>query len=504
MMAALRGPTDVRLPVGFRVRLDRRARRLAVRTTDGAALLGGSPLRLLHLAPAARQLLAGKELTVRDATSAALARRLVDAGLAHPVPGTAPAPGTAEVTVVIPVKDRPDGLRRLLGALPSELAEIVVVDDGSAAPAGTLTVADSGGARVLRHARCRGPAAARNTGLSAARTPLVVFLDSDVVPEPGWLGPLLEHLADPAVALVAPRIVALTGDPSTQQGWLACYEATRSSLDLGPDPAPIVPRSRVAYVPSAALLVRRAALGHGFDEAMAVAEDVDLELRLHEAGWRLRYEPAARVGHDHRTSLGRWWTRKVFYGTGAGPLAQRHPGAVPPLVLSPWAAIAVGLLLVMPRRLGLPGAAAVSGLAALRLSRQLRRLRRPRRTAARLVGRGLLGTLWQVIGALTRHYWPLTALGCVLSSRVRRLALAAVLVDGVADWVRHRGSSDPRLDPLRYLLARRLDDLGYGAGLWWGAGRLRTIAPLRPVIRSSRAARPRCEPTGGSHPGTLS
>ena len=193
---------------------------------------------------------------------------------------------------------------------------------------------------MLRHATPRGPAAARNAGLAAARTPLVAFLDSDVVPEPGWLEPLLARLADPAVGLVAPRIVALP--PVT--GWLGRYEAVRSSLDLGPDPALVVPRSRVAYVPSAALLVRRDAVGAGFDEDMHVAEDVDLVLRLHAAGWRLRYEPAARVAHDHRTSLRAWWLRKAFYGTGAAPLALRHRGAVPPMVLSPWAALTSALL----------------------------------------------------------------------------------------------------------------------------------------------------------------
>ena len=86
-----------------------------------------------------------------------------------------------------------------------------------------------------------------------------------------------------------------------------------------------MPRTRVAYVPSAALLVRRAAVGAGFHEDMHVAEDVDLVLRLHAAGWRRRYEPTSRVAHDHRTDLRQWWLRKAFYGTGAAPLALRHP-----------------------------------------------------------------------------------------------------------------------------------------------------------------------------------
>ena len=40
-----------------------------------------------------------------------------------------------------------------------------------------------------------------------------------------------------------------------------------------------------------------------------------------------------------------------------------------------------------------------------------------------------------------------------------------------------------------YLLARRLDDLAYGAGLWWGAWRHRTLEPLRPARTGAPAAR---------------
>jgi hypothetical protein len=65
----------------------------------------------------------------------------------------------------------------------------------------------------------------------------------------------------------------------------------------------------------------------------------------------------------------------------------------------------------------------------------------------------------------------------------------------VLDWWRHRPEhpepelpgygperAEHGLDPVRYLLAHRADDLGYGAGLWWGALRRRTLAPLRPVL----------------------
>lgn len=504
----LPGPLSTRLPFGFTIALQPRTRVLDSADDARISLLGGSPVTLLHLAPAAERLLGtGREpLVVRDATGAALARRLLDGGLADPVTSDPEgAPEQAEVTVVVPVRDRPEELSRLLAALADTtdgLAGVIVVDDGSRDGERCREVASAAGARVLRHTASRGPAAARNTGLAAATSDYVAFLDSDVVPEPGWLAPLLAHLVDPAVGLVAPRIVGL---PVSNPSWLIRYEAMRSSLDLGPDPAPVLPRSRVAYVPSAALVVRRAAIGAGFDEDMPVAEDVDLGLRLYAAGWRMRYEPAARVAHEHRVDAVAWWTRKAFYGTGAAPLAVRHPGSVPPAVLAPWTA-AVCMLVGWQRPRALLAAAGVTTFAGLRLRRTLHRLRRPGPTAARLTGLGLLTAASQCASLPLRHWWPLTVPACLLSRRVRRATLAAALVEGTYDWWTHRpvpgrdpgpskvpgrseGSGrsegppyEPGLGLPRYLLAHRLDDIGYGAGLWWGAWQRRSTAPLRPVI----------------------
>jgi mycofactocin system glycosyltransferase len=482
---------DTALPDGMRIALDRQA--LVV--DDGTVLFGGAPPRMLRLSAAAAARLEGGTVTVTDPTSAALARRLLDAGIAHPVAEPPDAvPSASDVTVVVPVKDRVDGLARLLAALPEGLGATIVVDDGSADAAGIRAVAERAGATLLRHRQARGPAAARNVGLAAARTPLVAFLDSDVVPLPGWIGPLLARFADPAVALAAPRIVAL----QPVEGWLGRYEAARSSLDLGADPALVVPKSRVAYVPSAALVARRAAIGAGFDERMHVAEDVDLVLRLHEAGWRLRYEPASRVAHDHRTTFHAWWLRKAYYGTGAAPLAQRHPGSVPPMVLNTWSA-GVSVLLLCGRPLAVLAALAVALGATERLARRLP-VRRPRATAARLIGLGAIGTVAQTADAVTRHYWPVSLVVCLLSRRARRTVAAIALAEGAIDWWRRRREPGrPRLSG--YLLARRLDDLAYGSGLWWGAIRHRTLEPLRPVGTAVDAGGTRARGGRGAAPG---
>ncbi|MET8243895.1 mycofactocin biosynthesis glycosyltransferase MftF [Streptomyces sp. NPDC005202] len=479
----LPSPPDVTLPDGFTVELAPDTHR----SRDGQLMLGGSPPRLLRLtATAARRLDAGR-FTVSDAAGAALARRLLDAGVVHPRPALAPVRDT---TVVIPVRDRADQLDRLLSALrtdpPTSNLPVLVVDDGSRDPAALAEVTGRHGVRLLVHPYNRGPAAARNTGLRHARTSYVAFCDSDVVPEPGWLAPLLAQFADPAVALAAPRVVAL---PVPEPGLLDRYEEVRSPLDMGAREGPVVPVSALSYVPSATIVVRRSAVGAGFDEGMRVGEDVDLCMRLHGAGWRLRYVPAARVGHRHRTDLRSWLAQRTAYGTGAADLALRHPGQVAPLYAAPWSLAACALLLR-----GRPGpaalAAVLTGVTAARVARRMPDADNPPRAGVLLSLAALRGTAEQLLRCATRHHWPVAVTAAAVSRRARYALIAAALAEGLADH-RRSGTSLPSL---AHVAIRRLDDLAYGWGVWQGAVRRRTAAPLKPrlALRAvSRRAGPR-------------
>jgi mycofactocin system glycosyltransferase len=467
-------PPPGRLPDGFAVRLDPRTRRL----DGGGTLLGGSPLRLLRLSARARALLDTDRLVIRDATSAALAGRLLDSGIAHPDLSPVLVP---EVTVIIPVRDRPAGLGRLLGALRADPATsglpIVVVDDGSIDAAAVAVQGAAAGATVLRHEAARGPGAARNAGLRTATTDAVAFLDSDCVPVAGWLQALAPHLADPRLALVAPRIVAWEGG---RRSWLTGYEAVAGALDMGARPAAVRPLSAVSYVPSAALLGRRAALGDGFDEAMRVAEDVDLVWRLAAAGWRVRHEPAAAVAHEHRTAPAEWVRRRAFYGTGAALLAARHGSAVAPVVLAPSSAFVWGPA-VAGGRVGRWGALALLGCTAARLTRRLGRPGKPMPVvlAAVLALRGSLAAGRSLVRAGARDWWPVAVLAAASSRRARRWIVVAAVADGVGAWWPRRSE----VGPVRFVAARRLADLGYGAGVWWGALRHRqprALLPARP------------------------
>jgi mycofactocin system glycosyltransferase len=469
--------TGPRLPDGFAVQVDRRVKVLG----SGSALLGGSPTRLLRLAPAAQTMLDDGRLEVHDALSAQLARTLLDATVAHPRPPSGPS--HRDVTVVIPVRNNQSGLLRLVSALRG--LRVIVVDDGSAIP---VQQTDFAGmhcdVHVLRHGRSKGPAAARNTGLAACSTDLVAFLDSDVVPRRGWLEALLGHFCDPAVALVAPRIIGLR----TADNLVARYEAVRSSLDLGLREAPVVPYGTVSYVPSAAIIVRRTALTEvgGFDETLRSGEDVDLCWRLVEAGARLRYEPIALVAHDHRTDLRDWFVRKAFYGGSAAPLSVRHPGKTAPLVISGWTLV-VWVLLAMGSGAGYLVSAVVAAMTGRRIATSLRAVDTEPKDVAVVAARGLWAGALQLASALCRHYWPIAMLAAVFFRRCRHVVLVAAVIDGVADWLARNGNADDdtkRVGLIAYLLLKRLDDIAYGLGLWTGVVRERHLGALKPQVRT--------------------
>jgi len=380
--------------------------------------------------------------------------------------------GTGDVTVVVPVRDRPAQLERLLGAL-GDLA-CVVVDDASSDAGATKEIAERHGARFVGLAVNGGPSSARNAGLAAVDSALVAFVDSDCVPRPGWLGPLLGHFEDPLVAAVAPRIVPAAS--GRRAGTPARYTAVRSSLDRGPRGGPVRPGSPIPFVPSAAILVRSDAVGGPdlFDPGLRGGEDVDLVWRLGRAGWDVRYVPASTVEHDGPTSLGSLVVRQAFYGSTAGPLALRHGDAVAPLHASAWS-LAVWLL-ALARRPVLAWAvlAASVGILASRLGALVRD---PVAVAMRIAGGGTARSAAPSLGNLARAWSPALLVGLAFR-RTRRAAALALLIPAVTDW-----ADNPEvLDPVRYTALHVADDAAYGAGVWAGCARARTLVPLVPRV----------------------
>ncbi|HEY5877010.1 MAG TPA: mycofactocin biosynthesis glycosyltransferase MftF [Ilumatobacteraceae bacterium] len=436
------------------------------RVVDGGrVLLGGSPLTLFRLGPGGIDVVdAIRSGRAPAAGHERLTDRLVESGAAHPQPRPGSGPARTEVTLVIPA----------YGAPPARLAALVrctgagaavVVDDASTRPIDAVA-----GATVVRLERNHGPGAARQAGVALATTPYVAFLDTDTLPSSAWLDALLPHFTDERVGLVAPRIRSTPG-----RGLLARYERWRSPLDLGPAPARVRSGTRISYVPAAAVVVRIAALTAvgGFDATLRFGEDVDLVWRLDAAGWRVRYEPASTVLHDPRPSFGEWARQRFNYGSSAAPLADRHPGALAPARMNRWSAAAWGVGVVAP-----PAGVAIAAATTAMLARKLATLQHPWRIAGRLAGLGHLFAGRILAAALVRAWFPFAVIAALMSRRARLITGVAVVAPPLVAWIRDR----PEIDPVRAIGLHIADDLAYGAGLWRGMARARSLAAIRPVL----------------------
>ena len=402
----------------------------------------------------------------------ALALRLLDGNLADPVLDDVPPLDPAALTVVLPVHGRADELDRALEAL--EPLQCLVVDDASPVP----LAPDAPRVEVIRLEENLGPAGARNAGLAKVSTPYVAFVDCDVTVTADTLLRLGRHFADERVALVAPRIEGRAR--SQRPRWFERYDERAASLNLGDVGCSVRPGAAVGWLPSACLVGRTDLLVDGFDETMRVGEDVDLVWRLVDEGKVVRYDPAEVAHHDARATLRGWMGRKYVYGTGGAPLAARHGDKGAVAVLSP-AMAAGGAALLLRRWWSVPVALLCAGRGVQVLRRTLPDVPGRARLAVDLSARGLGWSLRQESALLLRHWWPPVAVAALFSRTVRRAVVSALLVDAVV--ARGRG-----------LGGRRLDDLAYGAGLWSGVLRSRSLGAVS--VRGAGHRRSRGPATG--------
>jgi glycosyltransferase involved in cell wall biosynthesis len=222
------------------------------------------------------------------------------------------------VSVIVPAYNAAATIGSCIAALGAQamdpsLYEVIVVDDGSTDE--TVTLAEQAAAasradvRLVSMQENRGPAAARNEGVRAARGEILAFTDADCEAAPAWLVRGLGALdAEPALAAVEGRT-----DPKGEVGTLT----HQMRNDTG------------GLWMTCNMLYRRDALERagGFDERFRVAflEDSDLAFAVMEDGGRIAWVPDAIVDHlvlhEGRSRFGAEARKRVYNAL----LYRKHP-----------------------------------------------------------------------------------------------------------------------------------------------------------------------------------
>lgn len=224
-----------------------------------------------------------------------------------------------DVSVIIPVRDDPEGLETCLRALRAQTLdvsrfEVIVVDNASEPPVGAIE-----GVTVVREER-PGSYAARNHGIAIARAPVLAFTDGDCSPRPEWLEAGLDRLRrEPEAGVVAGRIEVIAAEDPTAAEWWELRNGFRQDLYV----------ERRGYGATANLFVRRevvAEIGH-FIPLLRSSGDLEFGMRATSRGRLVVYEADAVVEHPTRPSWGEMFRkrRRVM----AGHAFLRHALGVP-------------------------------------------------------------------------------------------------------------------------------------------------------------------------------
>jgi GT2 family glycosyltransferase len=252
---------------------------------------------------------------------------------------TLPAVENPELSVVMVTHGAWPLIERAVAALIEHTRrpfELIVVDNASD-PDTRTQLQRLENARLLGNEQNRGFGPASNQGAEQARGEHLVLLNSDAFVSAGWLDPLFDPLADPAVGATVPCV--LHPDGSLQEaGALLARDGTAMLYGDGDDPDLGCYRftRTVDYGSGVCMATRRSTftdLG-GFDDAYAPAyyEDTDYCMRLAARGMTVTYQPRARITHVRYGSGGADAAaelsdrnRKLFATRWAGQLEGRPP-----------------------------------------------------------------------------------------------------------------------------------------------------------------------------------
>jgi len=222
-----------------------------------------------------------------------------------------------DVAIVVIGRNEGDRLPRCLASLPAA-ASVIYVDSGSIDA--SIDQAKAAGVDVVALSSDRPFTAARGRNAGLARLGsqsirYVQMIDGDCELQPGWA----MHAA--SVLDADSGLVAVFGRRRERRPEASVYNRLC-------DAEWAVPAGEVRAFGGDVMLRREALLAAGgYSEAMVAGEDIDLALRLQQAGGRIVCLPIEMTLHDAAIErVGQWWKRTERAGHAFAELSVRHPG----------------------------------------------------------------------------------------------------------------------------------------------------------------------------------
>jgi glycosyltransferase involved in cell wall biosynthesis len=257
-------------------------------------------------------------------------------------------------SVILPTRDRATLLERCLNTFSTvdyPNYEVIVVDNAPS-NAQTYDVVQKVSARLpqIKYTREDRPgiSAARNHGISIAQGDIVIFVDDDVIIDPGWIGNMvLGFSAIERVACVTGLIIPYELETEAQEwfeqygGFNKGYAERIFDMKEHRGDGPLYPYTAGRFGTGGNMAFRKSVLKAmgGFDPLLKSSEDIWSFFQVITDGYRLVYEPSAIVFHQHRRDYAGLHKQISAYGTGLSAFLTKA------VIEKPWRIVDLALRL---------------------------------------------------------------------------------------------------------------------------------------------------------------
>jgi cellulose synthase/poly-beta-1,6-N-acetylglucosamine synthase-like glycosyltransferase len=226
-----------------------------------------------------------------------------------------------EISVIIPIYNGEQDLPDLINCLyqqtyPQKKVEYLLVNNNSQDNTENILKTLTEKAKLdkfplfyLNENEIQSSYAARNKGIKASKSDILVFTDADCRPNSDWLTNLIKPFKNPEIGIVVGEIIALEGD-----SFLEKYAESKHILSQ----KYTLENLFCSYGQTANLAIRKDCFREIglFRPYLTTGGDADICWRiLRETNWQIKFAETAIIKHRHRqniTELKKQWRR---YGT---------------------------------------------------------------------------------------------------------------------------------------------------------------------------------------------
>jgi glycosyltransferase involved in cell wall biosynthesis len=228
------------------------------------------------------------------------------------------------VSVIVPAYNDSDRLQICLQALenqtyPQCLYEVVVVDNASDDGSDVKGVVERYNRCIYSYESHPGSYAARNKGISLAKSEIIAFTDADCIPSTDWIAQGVRYLQEyPNCGLIAGKIEIFFKDPAK----LTPVELYESLMALPQQE--FLEKHR--YGATANVFTTRKTIENVgvFDAKLKSSGDVEWGQRVYAAGYQQVYAENVRVAHPARSSFRELYKRTIRHAGGVYDLYERQ------------------------------------------------------------------------------------------------------------------------------------------------------------------------------------